>query len=230
MAGDYLQVLYVLSHKLCTAGAHIAVGSAVGTVAPDGVLLVILIGHIVHVCLWGHGGVEGCIENHGLGHILAEQVPAGPYALYMGAVMQRGQGNQALYVRDDLIIHKAGLVEDGAALNHPVAYGGDLSEVLYNALLRVQQGLLHLGKGGGMVGHVHVPVQLPAVGGLMGKDTAVQAYALTVPLAEHLLAVHINKLILQRGAACIDNKNFHISLSFPINISYNRDSKELRFH
>ncbi len=115
-------------------------------------------------------------------------------------------------------------MEDGPALDHPVAYGRHLTEVLYNALLRVQQRVLHLGKGGGVIRQVHVLMQLPAIGGLVGKDAPVKAYALAVALAEHLFPVHIDKLIFERGAARIDYKNFHISLSFQTIISYNRYS------
>ena len=40
-------------------------------------------------------------------------------------------------------------------------------------------------------------------------EMPVDTYALTQTLSHHFLGLHINKLIFKRGAAGIDNKNFH---------------------
>ena len=45
-------------------------------------------------------------------------------------------------------------------------------------------------------------------------EVAVYADALAQTLRHDLLGVHVDELILERGAACIDNKNFHLSFSF----------------
>ena len=61
-------------------------------------------------------------------------------------------------------------------------HGRDLLQALDNAILPVDEGVFHLHKGGGVVQHVHVLLQLPAVGGLVGEDAPGHADALAVAL------------------------------------------------
>ena len=134
----------------------------------------------------------------------------------MGLVVQGGQGNEAFDVLNDLLVHQHGLVENGAALHDTVPHGRDLLQALDNAILPVDEGVLHLHKGGGVVQHVHGLLQLAAVGGLMGENAPGHADALAVALAHHLLVVHVDELILQGRAARVDDENFHVpDLSFP---------------
>ena len=186
-------------------------------VAAHGVLLVILIGDVEHVGLGGHGGVESGVEHHHLGDLLAEDLAAGADALAVGLVVKGGQGDKALNILNDLLVHQHGLVEDRAALHDAVAHGGNLIQAVDNAVLPVDKGVFHLHKGGGVVQHVHVLLQLPAVGGLVGEDAPGHADALAVALAHHLFVVHVDELVLQRRAARVDDENFHGSnLSFPL--------------
>ena len=45
-------------------------------------------------------------------------------------------------------------------------------------------------------------------------EVAVDADALTQPLCHDLLVGHVDELVLEGGAACVNNKNFHVSYPF----------------
>ena len=50
-----------LTCLLYTSHAHITVAGAMGAVAADGIFFIHLIRHAVHIRLFGHGLVEGCL-------------------------------------------------------------------------------------------------------------------------------------------------------------------------
>ena len=76
-----------------------------------------------------------------------------------------------------------------------------------------------------VVGHRDLLGKGSAVGGLVADERALLTDTLTVTLGDHLLIIHVDQLIFQAGAACVDNKNFHRWVSFrivnKINLRYN---------
>ena len=67
----------------------------------------------------------------------------------------------------------------------------------------------HRGDGLGVGGHGHILIENGlAVLGLV-LQMAVDADTLAEPLRQQGLIVHIQQLILQRGAAAVNDKNFH---------------------
>ena len=67
-----------------------------------------------------------------------------------------------------------------------------------------------------MVCHDHVLLQDTAVGRLVAEVAHLHADALAVALAEHLLGLHVDELILQGRAAGVDDQNFHVPTSFVV--------------
>ena len=96
-----------------------------------------------------------------------------------------------------------------AAVHDTVTDGIDLADVV-DALAFAGGHLLHdLGKCLGVGGEDSGRGGLVAVG-LVGDHAAFHANALAQALAQHLLAVHIDQLILQGRRAAVNNQNFHL--------------------
>ena len=127
----------------------------------------------------------------------------------MRAVVQRRERDQALNALDDLVVDQHRLAEQRAALDDAVADCGNLAEILDDADLAVEQRILDLLKRFGVVLHADLDLLLAAVRGLVAENAHLKADLLAVALGEHLLVVHVDQLILERGAAGVDNQNFH---------------------
>ena len=106
------------------------------------------------------------------------------------------------------------LREDGAALRHAVADGGDLGELLDDAGFRIRERLRHHLERFDVVVHDNALLDGAAVRRLMGKHAAFQADAFAISLGKHLFVVHVDELVFERRAARIDNQYFHNILLF----------------
>ena len=153
--------------------------------------------------------MERRIEHDDLRHSLAENAHAGANALHVRAVVQRRERDQALNALDDLVVDQHRLAEQRAALDDAVADCGNLAEILDDADLAVEQRILDLLERFGVVLHADLDLLLAAVRGLVTENAHLKADLLAVALGEHLLVVHVDQLILERGAAGVDNQNFH---------------------
>ena len=123
--------------------------------------------------------------------------------------MQRGQRAQLPQGGDDFVGDQATLLEFLAAVHHPVADGVDLIDVL-DALACTGGHLFdQLKESLGVGGENRRGSGLVAVR-LMGDHAALHADALAQAFAQHLLAFHIDQLILQGGRTAVDNQNFHL--------------------
>ena len=209
VAGDQLQAVDGLLQVLGSLVADVLVAGAVEAVAADAVPGVVLVGDGVHIGLRGHGAVEGGIKDSHLGHLGAKDLAGGLDAQDAGGVVQGSQGAQLTQGGNDFVGDQAAGLELLAAVDHPVTDGVDLVHAL-NALAGAGGHLLddlveclgvggENGRGGGLV----------AVG-VVGDHAALHADALAQALAQHLLAVHINQLILQGRRTTVDNQNFHL--------------------
>ena len=208
VAGDQLQALNGLLQVLGCLVGNVLVAGAVEAVAAHAVLLIVLIGDGVHVSLRGHGAVESGVE-HGHHGDVAEHLAGGLDAQDACGVVQGSQRAQLTQSLDDLIGDQAAALELLAAMHHAVADGVDLAHVI-DALALAGGHLLHdLSKCLGVGGEDGRGGGLVAVG-LVSDHAALHANALAQALAQHLLAVHIDQLILQGRRTAVNNQNFHL--------------------
>ena len=208
VAGDDFQLLNGLAQHGGSAGGDIAVGGAVEAVAADLVLLIELIGQGVDIALGGHGLVESGVEHthHGhTGHDLLAGLDAGD----VGGIVEGGQGDALFQSGHNLVGNAHGGGELLAAVDHAVAHRVDLRGTLDHAVPGVQQGVQHSLNGLGVSGHGDLELILGVLGGHLVSQAAVDADALAQPLGEHLTGGGVHELILEGGAACVDDQNFH---------------------
>ena len=221
MAGDDLHVLGLLAQVVGHGQGHIAVRGAVEAVAAHAVLLVILIGQAVHIGPGGHGGVEGGVEHQHVGNLVAKHLAGAAQALHAGGVVQGSQGGQLLILGNNFIGHQHALVEGLAAVDAPVADGADFADVVNGLALAGGHLLHHLVEGLHMGGHGAGLGPLLTVL-LMGDAAALVADALAQALAQQLLIVHVDELILQGRGTAVDDQNVHKNISFFCDFRYNR--------
>ena len=183
-------------------------------VAADAVVLVILIGNGVHVCLTGHGLMERGVEHCDHGNV-AHNGLAGVDTGDVGGIVQGSEGDALFERGHDCVINADGACKLLAAVNHAVTDSVDLLHGGNNAVLRAGQLVNDSRDSLGMSGHGDVLIE----DGLAACQRAVlevtvNADALAQTLCHDLLVGHINELVLKRGAACVNNKNFHVSYPF----------------
>ena len=89
MADHNLSALGVTAGDLEEVTAHIAVAGAVEAVFADVVLLVVLMGHSVHIRLLGHGLMKGGVEHGDHGDVGAQDLPAGPHGSGLRRIVER---------------------------------------------------------------------------------------------------------------------------------------------
>ena len=212
VAGDHLQLAGVLAQELGSGHAHIAVAGAVSAVAADGVLLVHLVGHAVDVSLGRHGLMEGGVEYNHVGSLSTEHSLGAAQALHMSHVVNGSQGSDLLDLVDDGIGHDLALGEELSTLHNAVADGADLALILHNSALAGGHHLNDLGESLGVGGEGNLFGPGAAVG-LMGDLAALDADALAQALAQHVLIVHVDELVLQRRRTAVDNQNLHVLVS-----------------
>ena len=126
--------------------------------------------------------------------------------------MQRGQGDALLQSLHDLIGDEHGGIEGLAAVHHAVTHSVDFLHGADHAVLGVHQSIEHGLDGLGMGGHGHihgVEHFLALYLGLIG-ELAVDADALAQALGQQDTGLGIEQLVLQRGTACVDDKNVHV--------------------
>ena len=205
VAGDELELFDGLAHQLGAAGGDIAVGGAVEAVAADAVVLVVLVGDGVHERLAGHGLVERGVEHGNHGHV-AHDVAAGLDAGDVGGVVQGREGDARLNGGHNAVVDLHGFCELLTAVDDAVADGVDLLHGADNTVFGAGELLNDRGDGLGMGGHGDVLIEdgLAAdQGGVL--EVAVDADPLAQALGHDLFGLHVDELILERGAAGVDN-------------------------
>ena len=181
---------------------------AVEAIATDAVLLIVLIGDGEHVSLFGHGLMEGGIEYRNHGGILAEYFLAGLHSGSLRRIVQRAEVTESKDILDNLIGYQSGNLVLLAAVEHAVTNSIDLLHAVDNLAFaggqhidQSQESLL-MGGEGQILFYLHTICSLVL-------DAAVHANALAQALSQNALVSHINELILQRGASCVDYQNLH---------------------
>ena len=153
--------------------------------------------------------MEGGIEHGHHGGVLAEDFLAGLHSDGLRGIVEGAQILEGHDIVDDGIGDNSGDLVLLAAVEHAVADGGDLAHAVDDLALAGAHHLHQLHKGFLMGGEGHIILHLHAIGGLVA-DPAVHADALAQALGQNMFVGHIHQLILQRGAARIDNQYFHL--------------------
>ena len=94
-----------------------------------------------------------------------------------------------------------------------MADGGNLAHAVDDLAFAGAEDLHQLHKGFFMGGEGNVVFHLDARLRLVA-DAAVHADSFTQTLSQHIFVGHIHQLILQRGAARVDNQYFHVRTPF----------------
>ena len=184
-------------------------------VAADAVLLVELIGQSVHEVGGLHALAPGGVEHAHHGGVGQGGLTAGD-AHQVGGVVERSQGDALLHGRDDVVVDDDGAGELLTAMDHAVTHGRDLGHILDDAHLGVGQDVEDHLYGHFVVGHVLLDLHLVAAGGLVGEHAAVDADALAEALGDDGLGVDVDELILEGGAAGVDDENILHTASLSI--------------
>ena len=177
-------------------------------VAAHAVLFIELVRQGIHVRLGRHGRVESGVENDNVGHILAKHLLRGTQTQHAGGVVQRSQGAQLFISLDQFFGDQCALAELLAAVDAAVADGADLADIVDDLAFAGSHHLNDLFKSLGVGGEGSGDFPLAAAN-LVGDAAAFHADTLAQALAQHLLAIHIDELILQGRGAAVDNQNFH---------------------
>ena len=126
----------------------------------------------------------------------------------MRGIVQRCQCAEFFYFINDIGRYKAAVRENAAALHYAVTDSRNFIKRINNLSVALCKGVNHRLKSLAVGGHGGLGGVFSAVGSLV-RNSARNAYSFAKTLCEYLLVIHINKLIFQRGAARVYNKNFH---------------------
>ena len=215
VAGYDLEILDILAHSVSESLAYKSVRCAVEAVLSYVQLLVALVGKAVHERLLRHGGMERGIEYDYLRSRSRNYLLACSQGERVGVVMYRCELCEVVYLLDNFVCNEGGLAEDLSALYYSVAYGGDLAHAVDDLALAGGEYLNELLERLGVGRELTVSLDCPAVErGVL--DMAVDTDTVAVALCNNALVLHIDKLVLQRGAAGIDYKNLHVNKSFQV--------------
>ena len=184
------------------------------TVAADAVVFVVFVRNCVHEGLAGHSLMEGGVEYADHGNV-AHDLTAGIDAGDVCGVVQGSEGSAFLEGCHDLVGDKHGGSELLAAVNDTVTDSVDLlhggHDTVFLAGELLDDSSYCLGMGG--KGDILVEYGLIADEGAVLEMT-VDADTLAETLCHYLFGLHVDELILEGGAACVDNKNLHYKIPF----------------
>lgn len=215
VAGYDPEILDILAHSVSESLAYKSVRCAVEAVLSYVQLLVALVGKAVHERLLRHGGMERGIEYDYLRSRSRNYLLACSQGERVGVVMYRCELCEVVYLLDNFVCNEGGLAEDLSALYYSVAYGGDLTHAVDDLALAGGEYLNELLERLGVGRELTVSLDCPAVErGVL--DMTIDTDTVAVALCNNALVLHIDKLVLQRGAAGIDYKNLHVNKSFQV--------------
>ena len=157
--------------------------------------------------------MECGVEDGHIGFVLAKDLVGSFDAQNGGGVVQRRQGRQILDGLDHVGGDQAALLELFTAVDDTMTDGIDFAHRLNYLAVAGGHLLDDFAEGFGMGGEDRGRGCLLAIG-LMGNHAAFHADAFAQALAQYLLTVHIDELILQARRTAVDNQNFHGVSSF----------------
>ena len=125
--------------------------------------------------------------------------------------MQRREGDALFNGAHDLVVDQHGGGELLTAVDHAVTDGVDLLHGADYAVFLARQLVDHSSDRLGVGGHGNIFIENRLVAHQRAVlEMAVDADALAKALGHDSFALHVDQLILQRGAACVDDENFHV--------------------
>ncbi len=202
MAGYDALLVQVHTEELAHAAAYVAVAGAVETVAAYAVYLIIFVGKCVHICLCGHGLVEGGVEYSYLRHV-GQNGCNGVDACHIGGIVEGRYVVAFAYFCLYGIVDEHALAEFLAAVYHTVTYSVDF-------IVALDATFLGVGKVGenGLYGFVVVDETelhnfFGAVGTLELEEAVGEAYFLYAAFGHSvgLATLKVDELILHRATA-----------------------------
>ena len=180
-----------------------AVARAVGAVLAH----VVLVHHVTRQGVapgaLGHVIVERGVRDDDVAE-LGEHVTADLDDVGLRVVVKRGERGDLADLGERLVSHDGGLGEVPPSLDHAMA---DAADGLVNGLEDVEDVL----DGRLVVGKRDLELLLLAAHLLVADERAVDADALAVALRVYLARVDVKKLVLERRAAGVDDKDVHDS-------------------
>ena len=180
------------------------VRGAVETVLADPVLLVVLRVQSVLRGIRRHRLVERRVEHADVRHAL-EDLLARLHAAEVRRHVERAEFHELFALREIRLVHYRGVLENLRAVQDAVAYRVHLGEGLEDPVLRIGERGHDFLERGRVVRRLDVLRELVLARLLVDEPRAGDADALDEPLAEHLLALHVEELELQRRRTAIDD-------------------------
>ena len=170
---------------------------------------IILVRHCIHKCFFGHCLVKSSIKNRNLRNFRTENSCAGLNALKVCKVVKRCKRSKLSDFVDYRVIYKHRLVKVRTALHNSVTYSGNLGQIADCTVFGIYECIFNSLKSLSVIKHLCFAVDFFAVGCFKTNESTVLTDSFTVTLCENCLVVSINKLVLERGTACVDYENFH---------------------
>ena len=185
---------------------HILVRGSVGTVAAHAVFRIILVGQGVHICLRLHGLMECRIEGDDLRHV-RKHMRDRMYTEQVGGIVQGREIAADLYLLQHVVVDERTSREEVRTLYDTVSYGLDIVEASEHTVPGINEGLQQELHSDLMVGYrLFHTIRLLACR-LVRQFPFGKAYLLHDALGKKFIdfiALHIEKLVLDRRAAAID--------------------------
>ena len=189
------------------------VGSSVEAITADGIFFIVFIRNTEHVCFFGHGLMEGGIENSDHGSFFSENFLASFHSNSLGRVMKRAKIAEFYAdIFDEFIGDKGGNFVFFGTVKGSVTDSFDFADVSNNFVFAFGKEFYEFFESFFMGGEAYVIFGFVTCFGFVA-DSAVDADSFAKTFCYDILGVHLDKLILKRGAACVNNKYFHVFLT-----------------
>ena len=208
VAGYKLDVLRLLAENLCCTEGNVSVGSTVETVTTDTVLLVVLVRKCIEICIVGHSLVESGIKYCYLGYTGHDSLTSTDTGKVVG-VVERAEFAALFDCCNNVLVDDNGTGELLTAVKYAVTYCCDLAHRSDNAVIGRYESIGNELDSLTVVSHLDVDLVVLTTGNLVLEVTAFDTDTVTHTLCEYGLIGHIDKLILDGRASCVDNENFH---------------------
>ena len=187
-----------------------AVGSSVEAITTDGIFFIVFIRNTEHISFFGHGLMEGGIENSDHGGFFSENFLASCHCNSLRRVVERAKVFEFYAdVFDKFIGYDGGSFVFFGTVENAVADCFDFADAFNNFVFAFGKEFNKFFKCFFMGGEAYVIFSFVTGFGFVA-DSAVDADSFAKAFCNDILGVHLDKLILKRGAACINNKYFHV--------------------
>ena len=214
VAGDDLLIFGLHAKEVAHAVGDEAVARAVRTPATDVHLLVVVVGHGIHVGVCRHGLVEGGVKHKDVGHVFHHSFHC-IVALEGRRVVKGSKVHEGLPLLEHVGGDEAAFGETTTCYD-AVTGSGDFVDALDGTMLGMGEGVEHhldaLGVGGAV--EVELEFLTVVIGGF--EESSFLTHALDAASCEHSASVHFIELIFDRTASAVDDENLHCSRTLDV--------------